>query len=112
MILDKSNNIVQRVALVNQQKDTSSVFKWCSNIKKESSFFIAFYIESIYSPVSENLFKNAIQFAKYSLDISDYKLLLINQARKTLLFNEYSPWVKKEATECFDVLMGCFEEAV
>ena len=58
--------------------------------KKESSFVIAFYIESIYPPVSENLFKNAIQFAKYSLDISDYKLLLINQARKTLLFNEYT----------------------
>ena len=31
------------------------------------------------------------------------------QARKTLLFNEIIPWVKKEGKEHFDVPMGCFD---
>ena len=30
------------------------------------------------------------------------------QARKTLLFNEGIPWVKKEGNEDFDVPTGCF----
>ena len=36
---------------------------------------------------------------------------LIMQARKTLLFNEGTPWVKKEGNEDFDVPMGCFDDA-
>ena len=36
---------------------------------------------------------------------------LINQSRKTLLFNEKIPWVKKDGSEDFDVLMGCFDVA-
>ena len=31
------------------------------------------------------------------------------QARKTLLFREGIPWVKKERNEDFDVLMSCFD---
>ena len=34
---------------------------------------------------------------------------LINQSRKTLLLNEKIPWVKKGASEDFDVPMGCFD---
>ena len=33
------------------------------------------------------------------------------QARKTLLFNEVIPWVKKEGNQDFDVPMGCFDDA-
>ena len=36
---------------------------------------------------------------------------LINQSRKTLLFNEKIPWVKKDGSEDFDVPMGCFDGA-
>ena len=36
---------------------------------------------------------------------------LINQSRKTLLFNEKIPWIKKDGSEDFDVPMGCFDGA-
>ena len=36
---------------------------------------------------------------------------LINQSRKTLLFNEMIPWVKKDGSEDLDVPMGCFDRA-
>ena len=75
---------------------------------KESSSFIVFNIKSFYLSISEDLYKSAIQFAEESIDISDYGLSLINQARKTLLFHENTLWVKKEGNEDFDVPMGCF----
>ena len=31
------------------------------------------------------------------------------QARRTLLFNNGEPWVKKVGNEEFDVAMGCFD---
>ena len=65
---------------------------WFINIKnKESSYFIVFDIESFYLSIPEDLFKSAIQFTKESVDISDYNLSLINQARKTILFNGNTP---------------------
>ena len=33
------------------------------------------------------------------------------QARRTLLFNNGEPWVKKVGNEEFDVAMGCFDRA-
>ena len=33
------------------------------------------------------------------------------QARKTLLFNENKPWIKRNGDEDFDVPMGCFDGA-
>ena len=48
---------------------------------------------------------------KQITDIFDYDMSLINQSRKTLLFNETIPWVKKDGSEDFDVPMGCFDRA-
>ena len=80
------------------------------NKNKESSSFIVFDIKSFYLSISLDLYKSAIQFAKESVDISDYDLSLMNQARKTLLFHENTLWVKIEATTIlmflWVVLMG------
>ena len=57
---------------------------WFTNIKnKESLSFIVFDIKIFYPSISKDLFKSAIQFAKESIDIFDFNLSLINQARKT-----------------------------
>ena len=74
--------------------------------KNKSLSFIVFDIESFYPLISVDLFEIAIQFAKESIDISDYNLSLINQAQKTLLFHENTSWVKKEGNEDFDVPVG------
>ena len=49
-------------------------------------------IESFYASISDNLFIKAIQFGR---EITDEDINLTMQARKTLLFNEGIPWVKK-----------------
>ena len=67
-----------------------------------------FDIEGFYPSIIERLFINAIQFAKQITEISDYDMSLINQSRKTLMFNEKIPWVKKDGSEDFDVPMGMF----
>ena len=36
-------------------------------------------------------------------------MLIIMQARRTLLFNDGEPWVKKTGNEEFDVPIGCFD---
>ena len=110
VILDKINNHIQKETSANQWKDTSSVIEWFVNIKeRERSSFMVFDIESFYLSITERLFNNATQFAKQITEISDYDMSLINQSRKTLLFNERIPWVKKDGSEDFmsqwDVLM-------
>ena len=88
------------------------VIEWFVNIKeKERSSFMVFDIESFYPSITEHLFTNAIQFAKQITEISDHDMSLVNQSRKTLLFNEKIPQVKKDDSEDFDVPMGCFDEA-
>ena len=112
VILDKINNHIQKETSANQWKDTSSVIEWFVNIKeKERSSFMVFDIESFYPSITECLFTNAIQFAKQITEISDCDMSLINQSRKTLLFNEKIPWVKKDGSENFDVPVGCFDGA-
>ena len=70
---------------------------------------MVFDIENFYPSISKNLFIKAIQFPKQITEITDKDINLIMQARKTLLFNEDIPCVKKEGNENFDVPMGCFD---
>ena len=67
---------------------------------------MVFDIESFYPSISEKLFNDAIHFAKQVVEIPDHDMTIINHARKSLLFHENEPWVKKEGNEDFDVTMG------
>ena len=92
VVLHKMNNDIQEETSVNQRKDTSSVFDWFVNIgEKNRTSFMVFDIESFPSPIAECLFKNTTDFAKQVTEISDYGMSLINQSRKTLLFNKNMP---------------------
>ena len=73
---------------------------------KEKSSFIQFDIASLYPSITAELFTKAVQFAKSIISISDDDLYIIMQSRKTLLFHEETPWVKKEGNEDFNVPMG------
>ena len=48
---------------------------------------------------------NSIQFAKEVTTVSDNDIHINIQSRKTLLFNEKKPWVKRCGDEDFDVPM-------
>ena len=45
----------------------------------------------------------SIEYAKNPIEITDQNLAIIMQARKTLLFENTEPWVKKSGTKDFDV---------
>ena len=70
-----------------------------------------FDVENFYPSISIDLFTDAISYAKTITNIDDDQLSIIMQSRKTLLFNNNEPWVKKTGEENFDVPMGCHHDA-
>ena len=71
--------------------------------------FVVFDIENFYPSISFDLFNDAITFANEICPISDDELTIIMQARKSLLFNDKQPWIKKSGQEDFNVPMGYFD---
>lgn len=63
-------------------------------------------MESFYPSVTENLFQEASNFANDKVDISNTELSLVMQARKTFLFHDDIPWVKRSGNKEFDVPIG------
>ena len=68
-------------------------------------------MENFYPSISSNLFKESVEFARQFIQISDDDLSSIKQARRTLLFEGKTLWIKKSGDEDFDVPMGCFNGA-
>ena len=96
----------------NQWKNSQAIVEWFKNIRnKNNALFIVFDIESFYPSISPGLFHKAINFVKTSRDIPDKDISIIMQSRRTLLFNNKEPWLKKSVNEEFDVPMGCFDGA-
>ena len=97
---------------VNQWKNSQAVVEWFKNIRnKNNASFIVFDIESFYPSISPKLFHKAINFVKTIRDIPDKDISIIMQSRRTLLFNNKEPWLKKSGNEEFDVPLGCFDGA-
>ena len=111
-VLNKVNQKLLSITEVNQWKNSHSVVEWFKNIRNKSntSFFV-FDIESFYPSISVKFLEDAINFAKTVCNISEQDTSIIMQARRTLLFNNGEPWVKKVGNEEFDVPMGCFDGA-
>ena len=111
-ILDKINKIVILETNVNQWKNTNSVISWFKQLRDKNRLsFVNFDVESFYPSITENLFQEAINFAKNIVDISNTELSIVMQARKTLLFHDDTPWVKRSGNEEFDVPMGSYDGA-
>ena len=74
-ILEKINKIVILETNVNQWKNMNSVVSCFKQLQgKNRVLFMNFALENFYPPLSENLFKEAINFIKDILDISDTEL--------------------------------------
>ena len=111
-ILDKINQQMRRETEVNQWKNSYEVIEWFKNIRhKSNALFFVFDIESFYPSISLKLLDNAINFAKSICNISEQNMLIIMQARRTLLCKDGEPWVKKTSNEEFDVSMRCLDGA-
>ena len=96
---------------VNQWKNSSSVIEWFKGINNKSNYtFSVFDIKDFYPSITESLLKKTIDFARRQVGISEENIEIIYYARKSLLFNEGSTWIKKNGG-LFDVTMGAFDGA-
>lgn len=68
-------------------------------------------IKEFYPSIKEETLKNAISFAKQHVQIKTEELRIIMHSRKSLLYDEDIPWIKKNGEGSFDVTMGCYDGA-
>ena len=103
--------IVKEKTNFNQWKNTESVIRWFSEINNKKRFcFIQFDVCEFYPSITEELLTKALYFASSYVNISVEDRQIILQVRKSFLFNNITPWNKKQNSE-FDVGMGCFDGA-
>ncbi len=108
-ILEKINTTIRNTTSLNQWKNSLSVINWFNNVQdKQQHTFIIFDIENFYPSITEDLLKNALSFAKTYCTIPDKDTNIIMHARKSLLFNNGTTWIKKDSN-LFDVTMGSFD---
>ena len=69
-----------------------------------------FDIKDFYPSIKETLLNEAIQFAKEHVPITRKDIEVIFHARKSILYNNGEPWLKKEGVS-FDVTMGAYDGA-
>ena len=117
-ILDQMNKEITSSIHVNQWKNSSAVIKWFINIENIKNIentpncsLIIFDIQDFYLSISLSLFNKAIEFEKKIYKLSNDEISVIMQSRKTLLFSDGEPWVKKDDEDDFDVPMGCYSGA-
>ena len=75
-------------------------------IEEKSKYkFIVLDIKDSYPSIKETLLIKAINFAEKLVNITNEDKVIIKHARKSLLYNNSEPWMKKDSG-LFDVTMG------
>ena len=111
VILDKINLAIREHFSFNQWKNNQNVIDWFNEIpNKKVHKFVVFDIKEFYPSIKEQLLKEALDFAKSFINIPENDKVIINHARKSLLFNNSQTWIKKESG-LFDVAMGAYDGA-
>lgn len=109
-ILQKANNQLRNTLGVNQWQNSSQVIDWFKHIEnKNQHTFTTFDIKDFYPSIREDLLKKSINFAKKHTAIKPEEIEVIFHCRKSLLYHNNEPWVKKDGL--FDVTMGSYDGA-
>ena len=69
-----------------------------------------FDIKDFYPSIKEILLIKAINFAEKRVNITNEDKVIIKHARKSLLYDNRKPWMKKDSG-LFDVTMGAYDGA-
>ena len=72
--------------------------------------FIVFDIRDIYPSINETLLTKAINFAEKLVNITNEDKVIIKHARKSLLYDNSEPWMKKDSG-LFHVTMDVYGAA-
>ena len=106
-LISDLNTVIQQ----NQWRSSQNVLDWFKSIKgKKSLSFVKFDIVSFYPSIDSKLLSRAMEFAKSHTFISKEDIGIVFQARKSFLYSEGTPWVKR-GQENFDVPMGSYDGA-
>ena len=107
-VLNHINRELVSKLSVNEQKNTKGVISWFKNINNKRLYkFLQFHINYFYPSIKETLLHEAIQFAKEHVPLTRKDVEVIFHARKSVLYNNGEPWVKKEGGS-FDATMGVY----
>ena len=97
---------------MNPWPNSSEVIKWFKNIKnKNLHTFTVFDIQEFYPYIGEKLLKDAVLFAQIHTNISRKDIEVVFHCRRSLLFHDNEPWIKKDSNGDFDVTMGSYDGA-
>ena len=111
-ILDKINQSLTRTLDTRLWRNTSQVIDWFTDIpNKQKQSFISFDVCDFYPSITEQLLSEALNFASKFTKISTAEKQIILHTKKSVLFNDMQPWVKKGSANMFDVTMGSYDGA-
>ena len=82
----------------------------CFIVKRDSAF-ISFDVAEFYLSITEDLLIRALDFASNYVSISAEERHVIIQAKQSLLFNNETPWQKRNSNTLLDVTMGSYDGA-
>ena len=98
VILDKISSSLIEQLKVNQWKNTQNIIEWFTKIEEKSNQkFIVFDIKDFYPSIKETLLIKAINFAEKHVNITNEDKVIIKHARKSLLYDNSKPWMKKDS---------------
>ena len=110
-ILQNINKTLFEEIKVNEWKNTVSVINWFKSIPNKHLYtFLMFDIKDFYALIKEKLLWEAIRFDKLYISITNKDIEIIFYARKSLLYYNDEPWVKKGESN-FDVSMDAYDGA-
>ena len=111
VILDKiKSSLIQQVN-IKQWKNTQNLIEWFLKIEEKSNHkFIVFDIKDFYPSIKETLLIKAINFEENHVNIINEDKVIIKHARKSLLYDNSEPWMKKD-NGLFNVTMGAYDGA-
>ena len=110
-ILNNINRQLRNSLRINQWKDTHKLIGWFLTIPDKNRYkFPIFDIKDFYPSISKKLLTNALKFAKEITDNSREDIQIMYHARKSFLFSNEKPWMKREG-KLFNVTMGAYDGA-
>ena len=109
--LDRINGHLRLITNSNQWQNTVNVLDWFNNIPDKTAMtFFKFDIVSFYPSITEKLLNEALNWAGGLTQITNDEINTIMHCRRSFLYFNQEPWVKKGARN-FDCGMGALDSA-
>ena len=110
-ILETAVKKVKSVRGSNLWNNSTQVIDWFKELQnKHTLTFFKFDVVSYYPSITQKLFSDTLQWADNFYNFSTQEKEVVQHARKSYLFQNGNPWVKKN-DENFDVTMGSYDGA-